>query len=322
MVFYGNMKTIFLREKAMNSGLISVILPAYNTPEIFLREAIESVLTQTYSEFELLVIDDSTSDPVEDIVKSYSDCRIKYIRNPQNIGMAESRNRGLELARGEFVALLDHDDWWSPEKLQHCLAIFKERHEAVLVYSDTIPFGDYLNRRIELKKAEGRIFNRMIVQNPILSMSCSVVKKDFLEQHNIKFNSDCVPCDDWDFHLQCALHGSIYCTAEPLVKYRYHENNLSSNAIKMYYAGIRVIDKYQKLLDEVVMQTEFTRKDLQQSINYIAFKHYYGLAFEYLKLHEYKKALKCLLRAFLYRPFKCISKILGYIGKWLKKKII
>ena len=300
---------------------ISVIIPVYNTG-VVLQETVDSVINQTFKDIEIIIVDDGSVDPeTARILAGQTDSRIKIIRQ-ENAGVAAARNTGIAHAEGKYIALLDHDDLFLPDKLQVCLNEFIKRQDAVLIYSDTIPFGDYLNRRIELKKAEGRIFNSMIVQNPILSMSCSVVKKDFLEQHNIKFNSDCVPCDDWDFHLQCALHGSIYCTADPLVKYRYHENNLSSNAIKMYYAGINVINKYQKLLDEVVLQTEFTRKDLQQSINYIAFKHYYGLAFEYLKLHEYKKAIKCLLRAFLYRPFKSISKILGYIGKWLKKKII
>ena len=305
----------------MQSGLVSVILPAYNTPEIFLQEAIESVLAQTYSNLELLIIDDSTTAPVTATVEAYPERRIKYFRNPENLGMAASRNRGLELASGEFIALLDHDDLWMPEKLQKCLEIFSKQQDAVLVYSDTIPLGEYASRRIKMRKAEGRIFSAMIAQNPILSMSCSVVRRTILEQYCIKFNSDCVPCDDWDFHLQCALHGCVYCTAEPLVKYRYHENNLSSNAVKMYYAGICVIDKYQKLLEEFVQQTEFTRHTLQKSIDYIAFKHYYGLAFEYLKLREYKKAVKYLLRAFNYRPLKCTGKILCYMGKMLKKSI-
>lgn len=302
-------------------NLISVILPAYNTPEEFLRDAVESVIAQTCTNWELLVIDDSTVASVEKIVLSYNDERIKYFRNSENLGMAATRNRGVELAKGEFIALLDHDDVWLPEKLERCLAIFQERQDAVLVYSDTIPMGEHSNRRIELQKAEGRIFSSMIAQNPILSMSCSVVDKTFIERYDIRFNSDCVPCDDWDFHLQCALHGSIYCTADPLVKYRYHENNLSSNAIKMYYAGINVINKYQNLLTVLAGESGISRKTLQKSINYIAFKHYYGLTFEYLKLHEYKKAFKELFKAFLYRPVKCIVKILCYISKSLKKKI-
>ena len=303
------------------SNLISVILPAYNTPEEFLRDAVESVIAQTCTNWELLVIDDSTTAPVDKIIEVYHDSRIKYFRNSENLGMAATRNRGLELAKGEFIALLDHDDVWLPEKLERCLAIFQERQDAVLVYSDTIPMGEHSNRRIELKKAEGRIFSSMIAQNPILSMSCSVIDRDFMKKYDIKFNSDCVPCDDWDFHLQCALHGSIYCTTEPLVKYRYHENNLSSNAIKMYYAGINVINKYQNLLTELAGESGISRKTLQRSINYIAFKHYYGLTFEYLKLHEYKKAFKYLFKAFLYRPVKCIVKIFCYISKSLKKKI-
>ena len=89
----------------------------------------------------------------------------------------------------------------------------------------------------------------------------------------------------------------------------------------MYYAGIYVINKYQKLLDGIAGESGISRKTLQKSINYIAFKHYYGLTFEYLKLHEYKKAFKELFKAFLYRPVKCVAKIFCYISKSLKKKI-
>ena len=297
---------------------VSIVIPVYNTGKI-LQETVDSVLNQTVKEFELIIVDDGSSDPeTQQILDRQDDKRIKIIRQ-ENAGVAAARNSGLHYAQGKYIAFLDHDDLWLPEKLQRCLTIFEDRQDAVLVYSDTLPFGEYHNRRICLQKAEGRIFSTMIEQNPILSMSCSMVKKTFLEQHNIRFNSDCVPCDDWDFHLQCALYGSIYCSEDPLVKYRYHENNLSSNAIKMYYAGIRVIDKYQKLLDKIASESGFPRQTLQKSINSIAFKHCYGLAFEYLKLHKIPQALKYLFDAFLYSPFKCTARILCYAGKLLKK---
>ena len=305
----------------MNNIEISVVIPVYNTGEM-LQETIDSVLSQTYNEFELIIVDDGSTDEVTaEILDRQRDERIRIIHQ-KNAGVAAARNQGFALAQGKYIAFLDHDDLFLPYKLAESLKIFRQHRDAVLVYSDTIPIGDFVDRRIEMQKAEGRIFCTMIAQNPILSMSCSVVDRDFLVKHNIQFNSDCVPCDDWDFHLQCALHGSIYSTVEPMVKYRYHANNLSSNAIKMYYAGINVINKYQNMLPDLARNFGFSRRALQKSINYIAFKHYYGLASEYLKKHEYKKAFNCLFSAFLYRPLKCSAKILSFIGKSIKQRVV
>ena len=302
----------------MNNIEISVVIPVYNTGEM-LQETIDSVLSQTYNEFELIIVDDGSTDEVTaEILDRQRDERIRIIHQ-KNAGVAAARNQGFALAQGKHIAFLDHDDLFLPDKLAESLKIFRQHRDAVLVYSDTIPIGDFADRRIEMQKAEGRIFCTMIAQNPILSMSCSVVDKNFLAEHNIKFNSECVPCDDWDFHLQCALHGCIYCTAEPQVKYRYHDNNLSSDAVKMYHAGLKVIDKYQMMLSDISRQFGIPRRMLQKSINFIAFKHHYGLAFESVKSNEYKTAFKHIFKAFWYRPLKCPLKILHYIGKSAKK---
>ena len=305
--------------KQLSSGILfSIILPVYNTGAI-LQETIDSVLNQTCRTIELIIVDDGSSDPVTArILSNQSDDRIKIIRQA-NAGVAAARNQGIVHAQGRYIAFLDHDDLYLPEKLEKTLNLFQLRQDAVLVYSDTIPFGSFQNRRIELEKAEGRVFSVVIRQNPILSMSCSVVDRTFLDEHNIKFNTDCVPCDDWDFHLQCALHGSIYCTAEPLVKYRYHDNNLSSNAIKMYYAGINVINKYQNMIADISLQSGISRRELQESLNFIAFKHYYGLAFEYLKTHEYTLALRNMLKALGCSPLKCMGRILRFLCKKVVK---
>ena len=146
---------------------ISIVIPVYNTGKI-LQETVDSVLNQTIKDFELIIIDDGSSDSETiQIIARQADKRIKVFRQ-KNAGVAAARNLGIHHSQGRYIAFLDHDDLWIPEKLQRCMMVFQEQKDAVLVYSDTIPFGEYHNRRICLQKAEGRIFNTMISQNPIL----------------------------------------------------------------------------------------------------------------------------------------------------------
>ena len=96
---------------------VSVLTPIYRTDESFLREAIESVLGQTFGDFELLLLDDCPEDSREKVVRSYDDPRIVYRRNDRNLGIAESRNRLVEMAKGEYLAVFDHDDVCRPDRL-------------------------------------------------------------------------------------------------------------------------------------------------------------------------------------------------------------
>ena len=97
---------------------VSVLMPVYKTNEKFLREAIESILGQTFSDFEFLILDDCPEDDRESIVKSYDDKRIKYIKNEKNLGITPSRNKLIDMAEGEYLAVFDHDDISLPERFQ------------------------------------------------------------------------------------------------------------------------------------------------------------------------------------------------------------
>lgn len=102
----------------MIDGLVSIIMPSWNTGR-FIGETIESVLAQTYSNWELIIVDDSSTDNTDEIVAQYTDHRIKYIKNEVNSGAALTRNRAMREAQGEWIAFLDSDDLWLPDKLKH-----------------------------------------------------------------------------------------------------------------------------------------------------------------------------------------------------------
>ena len=98
-------------------GLVSVIMPSWNTDR-FIGESIQSVINQTYTNWELIIVDDCSTDSTDNVVASYKDDRIRYLKNEKNSGAALTRNRALREAKGEWIAFLDSDDLWMPEKLE------------------------------------------------------------------------------------------------------------------------------------------------------------------------------------------------------------
>ena len=108
---------------------VSVLMPVYNTKEEFLRESIESILHQTFQEFELIILDDGSSNDVESIVRTYKDTRIGFYKNEQNLGVAKTRNKLLDLAKGEYCAFQDADDISLPERLEKQVKFLDENRE-------------------------------------------------------------------------------------------------------------------------------------------------------------------------------------------------
>ena len=248
-----------MQKTLVKSGLVSIILPTYNTDELFLRQAVDSVVAQTYDNWELLIIDDSTTSPVENIINSYSDQRIKYFRNPQNLGMANSRNRGLDLAQGEFIALLDHDDIWMPEKLEMQLELIRNTN-CNMVFSPVTFFG---KKSFQSPIWDILTLKDMLMWNHVVSCSCALFCSDLIRKYNLRFSPDAVPADDYGMWVNIALYGgSIACTHKPLVRYRVHENNVSSDALSCYYP-------YEWILKEITWKLLKTQRPWIIKFEYI-----------------------------------------------------
>ena len=119
--------------KKRESGLVSIIMPSYNTAE-YIVDSITSVLSQTYKNWELLIVDDCSTDGTDEILKAINDIRIKYYKNSRNLGAAVSRNKALQEAKGQWIAFLDSDDLWMPEKLEKQIA-FMEQNAVFFSYT-------------------------------------------------------------------------------------------------------------------------------------------------------------------------------------------
>ena len=161
-------------------GLVSVIIPTYNRADL-VRRAIQSVLSQTYRNFEIIVVDDGSTDNTEEIVRSFKDSRICYIRYKENRGGSAARNTGIKAARGEFIAFLDSDDEWLPSKLSKQMAIFQAAPEQLGVVYCGVYFVDYQSDRIIetiVPDYRGNILKVILSRGSGPSLPSTVVRKE------------------------------------------------------------------------------------------------------------------------------------------------
>lgn len=216
--------------------LVSVIMPTYNH-EIFIGKAIESVLNQTYQNFELIIIDNFSNDNTEGIVASYKDDRVKYIKF-RNYGIiAASRNHGIKHAKGEYIAFLDSDDMWLTEKLEKGIKVLESSNDTGMVYTRfrTIE-DDTISERIFPKKRtykDGYIFESLYAR-PFIACSSVIVKRAAFNNVGL-FNVDInmVAIEDTDLWLKIALEYKVKCTDDsPLLLYRIQPQGISHGYLK------------------------------------------------------------------------------------------
>lgn len=226
-----------------NEALVSIVMPAYNC-EKYVVEAINSILAQTYRNWELLVLDDGSKDNTLRIIEEFSqkDSRIKALPNGKNMGVSATRNRGIELASGEWIAFLDSDDMWKPEKLEKQFEIV-EKEAAEFLFTG----ASYINEVGEPYKGifevpEKITYKKLRNQN-VISCSSVLVKKKYFE--NIKMEKDEMH-EDYAVWLRILKLGvTAFGVNEPLLIYRISRNSKSGNkmkTVKMTYKVFRFLE--------------------------------------------------------------------------------
>jgi teichuronic acid biosynthesis glycosyltransferase TuaG len=232
----------------LNSPLISIIMPAYNA-ERFVAKAILSVQNQTYQDWELIVVDDGSTDNMADIVKSIqvADKRIKYIYQ-ENKKQGAARNNGTNNATGNWIAFLDADDVWHPEKLERQFNCVKEIIADVF-YTGGIIIDEYDQSITSYKTVYGsyspiQVYKMLFESNPIPILSV-IFKRQWIEKVGLQDEDIRVTgCEDWDYWIRLAKAGAIfYGLDEPLFYYRRHSSNMSSNYMNMRLAQAAIFIK-------------------------------------------------------------------------------
>ena len=222
-----------MKERNMNAdefGLISVIMAAYNA-ENTVASAIKSVLGQTYQNFELLIIDDGSSDLTAAIVKDFAvrDERIRLIANAQNSGVSASRKNGLAAARGGWIAILDSDDLWRPDKLEKQIAL-QRKTGADLLFTGSAFIDAQGRPKTWILHVPETIDYRALLKQNLISNSSTLVKKDLAVQFYVQ--NDRIH-EDYALWLRILRGGKIaYGLDEPLLVYRLQSASKSGNKLK------------------------------------------------------------------------------------------
>lgn len=219
--------------------LVSIVIPTYNRIHT-LPASVDSVLRQTYANLELIIMDDGSVDGTDEYVKSIADTRVRYRRADKNMGPSAARNRGAELARGEYLAFQDSDDEWLPDKLEKQMELMLKNRELSLVYSE---FGLYRDeaflavippRNIPFEEKQGDLFSYLLLY-PLISTQTILIKtRDFIEAGG--FNEALKAYEDFEFTLRFAQNHRIGFVQDALVKV----NNQSDSVSKQFDERIRV----------------------------------------------------------------------------------
>ncbi len=243
----------------INHPHISVIIPTYNRAALLI-EAVESVLAQTWSDFELIVVDDGSTDDTPQCLKKYSD-RLIYLRQ-ENRGVSAARNYGIANARGEWLAFLDSDDLWLPRKLAAQVDFFRHNPTALICQTEEIWRRD--DRRVNPKKIHqkhsGWIYERCLPLC-IVSPSAVMMRRSLLDAVGL-FDETLPACEDYDLWLRIGKDYPIYLIDEPLIiKRGGHDDQLSRQHWGMDRFRIRAM---QKLLDADALNAEQRRLTVRE----------------------------------------------------------
>ncbi len=230
---------------------ISVVIPTFNRPQLLCR-AVKSVFEQTNLPNELILVDDGSQDlenqDVQSLVKS-SPIKIKSIKQP-HLGVSASRNHGVSRSEGEWIAFLDSDDEWLPQKNQRQYEVIRDKPDTALIHCNElwVKDGKHLNQKKYHKKSGGDIFN-ISLQRCMVSPSATIIRKsEFWKQGG--FRVDFPVCEDYDLWLKVCSQNTVEYLQEPLlIKYGGHADQLSEKFIGMDYYRLLSISHIIKKLE-------------------------------------------------------------------------
>lgn len=255
----------------MESELCSVIMPAYNS-EKYIAKAIESVLSQTYENIELLIVDDCSTDRTKDIIHSYAklDSRIRLISNEHNIGCAESRNRAIGDSKGDYIAFLDSDDIWELGKI--ALQIQTIRHMSCDAVYTSYQMIDSIDRQISIIKSPPKVLLGDMLKNNEICFSSVLMKSEVAKQYKM------IPDyfhEDYCYWI-CLLREGVKFVgvSDVLVKYRVSNQGRSAN-------------KYNAAVYRWKIYREYLGMNYIESCMYFLMYMFYGILKHYFSRGKY-----------------------------------
>jgi glycosyltransferase involved in cell wall biosynthesis len=213
------------------SPAVSINLCCFNS-EKYLEETLQSVFNQTYKDWELVIVNDGSTDTTETIIKTHMSDGWPIVYHAQvNAGLAKARNKAIELSSGKYIAFLDHDDLWLPEKLSLQIPLLETRPDMAVIYGNASVIDGYGNVIAErydnnFNPRDGDIFSDLLIKGAFINWQTVVIRRSVLDDVG-GFRSYRI-AEDYDILLRCAFNRTCFGMDHVLVKYRKHDHNYSA----------------------------------------------------------------------------------------------
>ncbi|AAL80893.1 glycosyl transferase [Pyrococcus furiosus DSM 3638] len=282
----------------MSRPTVSVIIPTHNRAKL-LKRAIISVLNQTFEDFEIIVVDDASSDNTPNIIESIKDSRIRYIRLEKNSGAPTARNIGIKKARGKFIALLDDDDEWLPRKLEVQVKKFNELEKKFGVVYGGFYYVSQQNERIigkRLPRFRGNVYGELLKENFIGSPTV-LIRRECFKKAGL-FDPKLPSSQDWDMWVRIARY---YYFDYIVAKYYVHGHQISFNINEKYIPGREIfISKHKDIANNPkILSMHLTQMGLlsilggniEKGVKYLA----QSITISPLNIDSYKKVIELTL---------------------------
>ncbi|MCC6583101.1 MAG: glycosyltransferase family 2 protein [Chitinophagales bacterium] len=305
---------------------VSILIPAYNA-ERFIARTIESVLTQTYTDWELIIVDDKSSDNTFQIAKQYESKypdKISVFQNEINLGMLQNWNRGIELCNKELFVKLDADDIWLPSFLEKSVAILDSHPEVGIVFTkfvnidgldNIIPGSEISLPDFAVEKPFSTIplvqlGQDKMLQYQILRQGLSAMRRiifDKIGNYRFLLTKETQAATDTEFYFRVGLHYSIFCISETLYRYRVHETSISKTDTDNQLSSKKMYEIKMCILNYYYQQEKINTPFYKNNVAQIQFNYNLFLIQKFRKEKNIRKTLSILFKTLLLSPVKTIT---------------
>ena len=286
-------ETIFNEQKA--APAVSIVIPTYNHAD-FLTGALQSVVNQSFVDWEAIIVNNFSTDNTEEIVKSFNDPRFRLVNFQNNGVIAASRNHGIQLASSSVIAFLDSDDIWYPNKLSRCLSEFSNGADLVCHGENWVTEG-LPPRAIYYGPTDRATHSKLLLRGNCVSTSATLVRKKLLDKAN-GFNENplFITAEDYELWMNLSLNTSKFVFVHELLgEYRRHENGASTAVNRHLSAELAVIEHHVRL--------EPTTKNLRIRVRHRRAKAFYSAGRTQMRAGNRSSAISFFLRALVQSPF-------------------
>jgi len=306
---------------------VSVCIPNYNN-EKYIGDAIKSVLNQTFSDLELIIIDNDSTDNSLEVANEFKDSRIKIIRNSTNIGMTKNWNKCVSKSSGEYIIILHSDDFFAPDIVEKEVKILEENSNVGMVHTGAVILNELSKTHQNcLNYEESYIKNgieqfKMNIQGNRIYCPTVMVRRECYDTLGV-FDDNFQYCPDWEMWLRIALKFDVAYISQPLLHYRVHGDNTTFSFNKTYNINLGAIESYMVIKkifrkSELKKYTHLEKKAIEQIVNGLLVS-----AWENLKRNQINLAIKDVALGFVFSKslFSFSKSLLDFMSVSFKRHI-